>query len=447
MISFRAIRYGKSLALTGLLFLSACAAYHPVALAPTPDLAAVPSLTVPASRFRLPGLEPRPFPRNGLDETAVITLAVYDNPALKAARLEEGVARAQLLEAGLLPDPQFSADFARSAFDYGGDIGLSQDIRALITRGAAKAAARAHVRQIHLDILWQEWQVAEKARELFIQTRADGRLHRLLSATHSLLDRQYELDERALARRELTLAVVDADLARLTDSETSLRQLALDSARTRQQLNQLLGLRPEVRLRLIGPTSFPEITRAEFRGDLAGLARRRPDLLALEAGYAAQEQSVRRAILAQFPSLRVGLVFSRDPAEGVNDFGPSVRLSLPIFNRNHGRIAIERATRAVLRQTYQARLDQATGNASEVWKTTAILRGELRELDVRLSALRRTAKAAEKSLRQGNLRAAVYVGIESTLLAWQAEAIRLRASLANSESALRTLLGLPFRAP
>jgi hypothetical protein len=32
-----------------------------------------------------------------------MTLAVFNNPSLKAARLQSGVARAQVLQAGLLP--------------------------------------------------------------------------------------------------------------------------------------------------------------------------------------------------------------------------------------------------------------------------------------------------------------------------------------------------------
>lgn len=444
---FHRTRFWKYLALLGVLSLSGCAVYHPVALPSTPDLTKTPSVTVPASEFWLPGLKPHSFPTTGLDETAVVTLAVFDNPGLKATRLQAGVASAQLVQAGLLPDPHVSADLARSALNYGGDIGLSQDIQALVTRGAAKAAARSHQKQIHLDILWQEWQVAEKASELFIQARADARLRRVLSTTRALLANRYRKDERALQKGNLTLSTVAADLTLLNTADSNLRKLQLNASQTREQLNRLLGLQPDVRLRLIGPGIGPSLSPVQFHAALAALPHRRADLLALQAGYQAQEENVRRAILAQFPSLSAGVVFSRDPIEGANDFGPSVSLSLPLFNRNRGHIAIERATRAVLRQTYQARLDQAVGNADQVWKATTILRAQIRDLDARLAILRKTASAAAQSYRQGNLSAGVYVNIESSFLARQAEAIRLRASFANAQSVLRSLLGMPFRAP
>src|SRR5579859_4734037 len=138
----------------GVMFLSGCAAYHPVPLPVAPDLTKTPSLTVPASEFWLPGLRPHQFPKDGLDETAVIILAVFDNPDLKAARLRAGVASAQLLQAGLLPDPRVTVGVAGSTRDYGDNLGLSEDIQCLITRGAAMAGARAQKKQVSLDILW-----------------------------------------------------------------------------------------------------------------------------------------------------------------------------------------------------------------------------------------------------------------------------------------------------
>lgn len=428
----------------GVLLLSGCATYHPVPLPLAPDLTKAPSLTAPASDFWLPGLKPHPFPKDGLDETSVITLAVFDDPDLKAARLQAGIASAQLVEAGLIPDPQVNADYARSVLNYGGDIGLSQDILALVTRGAAKAAARSHEKQVHLDILWQEWQVAERARELFIQARADSELQSVLTATRDLLANRYHQDEDALKKGNMTLSTISADLTLLVNTENSLRQVQLNENLTRHELDHLLGLKPGVQLRLVGAVNDRPLSRERFQAAVAALPHRRADLLALRAGYESQEQSVRQAVLTQFPALSLGVVQSRDPVEGVNDFGPDITLTLPLFNRNRGQIAIQQATRAVLRQTYEARLDQAVTTADQVWKATQILQAQLRNLDVRLHTLQKTAMAAEQDFRRYNASAGLYVNVESSFLATQAEAIRVRASLENARSALRTLLGLPF---
>ncbi|MDE2462230.1 MAG: hypothetical protein KGO02_00735, partial [Alphaproteobacteria bacterium] len=141
--------------------LAGCAVYHARPLPKAPNLASVPSLSVPVARLRVSWLKPQTFhPAMGLSETNVITLAVADNPALKAARLAAGVARAQLLVAGLLPDPQIGGGLSKSSLLTGYNVSVAEDIAALVTRGAAKRAAGDHLRQVHLNILWQEWQVA-----------------------------------------------------------------------------------------------------------------------------------------------------------------------------------------------------------------------------------------------------------------------------------------------
>ena len=432
--------------LLGLL-LSGCASYRPHPLPTAPDLVRAPQLTVPARQFWLQGLPPHPISPDGLDEITVVMIAVFNNPDLKAVRLQAGVANAQLLEAGLLPDPQFSAGYATSARNYGGAFGLSEDIQALITRGAAKASATAAQKQVNLNILWQEWQVAEKARELFIQARSDDQLQGVLRAADDLQSSRYHRDQKAMQRGDEISSVVSADLTVLSDADASLRQLQTEINLTRHQLNELLGLKPDVQLHLIGPTTTSPIAPGQFNAAVAALPHRRADLLALQAGYRSQEENVRRAILAQFPSLSAGVEQSRDPVEGVNSLGLNVNITLPLFNRNRGQIAIQRATRDVLRQSYQAQLDVAQSQSDQVWKATQIMSAQLRDLDAQLPVLKQTSEAAERSLRQGNLDAGLYVTLQSNLLSKQAEAIRLRAALDTAQSALQTLLGLPFGMP
>jgi outer membrane protein, heavy metal efflux system len=429
-----------------VLLLSGCEHYQPRPLPTAADLAKAPDLTVSSTQFSLPGLAPHPVPSQGLDATTVMVLAVVNNPDLKAARLQARVARAQLLQAGLLPDPQFSVSPAFSALNYGGGIELSEVIQALITRGAAKAAATANEKQINLNILWQEWQVAAQAQQLFIQTRADGRIQHVLNTSHALLEDRYLRDRSAMLRGDATSVTVAADLNALADADTSLRQLQTELNLSRHELNALLGLQPDVCLHLVGPTKIPTLTQSQFNAALASLPRQRADLLAIQAGYHSLEENLRRAVLAQFPAISAGVNLERDPVEGVNDYGPAVTLTLPVFNRNRGQIAVERATRAVLWETYQARLDAAASQADEIWKSAQIMSAQLKDLDAQVPRLERAATAAEQSFHQDNLNAGIYISAQSNFLAKQVDAIRLRASLEIAQSAMHVLLGIPFDA-
>lgn len=63
------------------------------------------------------------------------------------------------------------------------------------------------------------------------------------------------------------------------------------------------------------------------------LTDRRPDLLALRFGYAAQDEGLRAAILSQFPDLILGATGSSDSSKVIN-IGPNAQVGLPLFDRN-----------------------------------------------------------------------------------------------------------------
>src|ERR1700687_5117378 len=76
------------------LLLAGCATYAPVPLPDKVDLAE-----------RLPGQPVQP-----LDMDAVSAVAVLNNPDLKPGRRKAGVAEAQAFAAGILPNPQLTAN-------------------------------------------------------------------------------------------------------------------------------------------------------------------------------------------------------------------------------------------------------------------------------------------------------------------------------------------------
>lgn len=425
--------------------LSACAVYHARPLPKGPDLARAPALSVSVSDLGIRGLEPAPFdPAKGLTETNVVTLAAVDNPQLKALRLQAGVAGAQLLAAGLLPDPQISAGLSKSSHFTGYSVSLAQDIQSLITRGAAKGAAKAHLDQVNLDILWQEWQVAQQARTLFIETSALRQLRGVLKEQRELLARVYRADSALLTHRYVTGGEVAADFAAWNSAETQWRTFELQDNQTRHALDELLGLAPSVQLRLRGAPRERIVTPAQYREALAALPRRRPDLLALQAGYRSAEEQLREAILAQFPLLNAGVTKARSAEEGIRSVGFDVTLTLPLFNRNRGPIAAGRASRASLYQAYQSRLDETTSQADQVWTAVGIMRRQLEIFDARLSGLEREAVTAKESLGRGTSTLADYARVDSNALATRAEEIQLRASLEQAQATLAMLLGLPF---
>ncbi len=382
------------------------------ALAP-PDLADPGAL-----RLRLPATDRAALPSvpfdvsDGLSADEAAILAVLANPRLRAERDRRGVASAQLLAAGILPNPELSASFEAPV---GGEtagtvpgwaLGLGWDLSALLTRGARIEAARDHGRQVELDVAWNEWQVAEAARLHLVRLALAER--RVAEAGRA---RQLRADTLRAARRAVDLGVAtSADLAAASDALDRARAAFLEARSERDaervELDGALGLPAERRVAIEGGA------RAPIAGLLAapvppatelaaGLETRRLDLVALRAGYESQEARLRAAVRSRFPAIRIGLEAARDP-ENVDTAGAGVTIGLPIFDRGQGRIAVERASRKQLFDEYAARLFEGRSEVARIESELGTLRREIAAAGASLGSLERRAEAERRAADLGS---------------------------------------------
>jgi outer membrane protein TolC len=429
---------GLALALAAL---SGCAGYAPHPLPVGPNLGAHATATE-GVRARSP-----------LDMNAVATLAVLNNPDIRAARAQTRVADAQAFAAGILPEPQFSGstdvpyDRVTSARDprypeyhaYG--FALAIDVRALLTRASKRTAADAEYRKAREEMLWKEWQMVAEARTLYVaQSIAAARRVFLTPAAD-----EYALaaarSQRALARHDVTLEQSGADAAALALVRAQQGVADRDALTAAHALNALLGLAPDVALPL-APLRSPQIPD---RADVAAAAERlptsRPDLRALREGYRSEEAQVRIAVLSQFPNLVVGIARARDVSD-VHTNGGTVSLNLPIFDSSRGDIAIQNATREQLRAEYQARLDQATADVWKLWDEIQELRSELDELDNRLPMLEEGAGNSHRGFVAGDFPAASYFISVNALITAQSNRLDLLQNLWRDSIGLATVTGI-----
>jgi outer membrane protein TolC len=125
----------------------------------------------------------------------------------------------------------------------------------------------------------------------------------------------------------------------------------------------------------------------------------------------------------------------------VHSIGIGATLNLPLFDRNQGNIAIQRATRAQLLAEYQARLDQTSGDAWRIWTEMQQLNSAIQEITMRLPELETAAENAENAYMQGNLPALTAVTLENNVITRQAELSDLKQSLWSDSIALASVLG------
>ena len=429
-----------------LFAISACAEYRTSPLPDGIDLAGRPiMLTVSPADIPLPVLRTHRFDLgHPLDMDEVATLAVVANPDLRAARARLGVARAQAFAAGILPNPQFTVDYG---FFTGGPgtndgyaIGLGQDVLPLLTLSARRTAAERDAEGVSLDLLWQEWQVVSQARTLFVQRSGLERQGAILSTSQSLFSTRYQVSNTAMRKGDEILPVVAADLVSLSAIEIQANDVAQLLLRNRHDLNALLGLQPETRLRLAGSSGASRLDVARLLPRLANLASRRPDILALKLGYAAEEERVRQSIIEQFPKLSIGTSRAKDTT-AVFTQTLSVSLTLPIFDRNQGNIAIEAATRERLKLEYQARIDAAFAASARLVSEIALAEAELHVARARTASLETALDQAQPAFKAGNLDGRTYADLQISLVSQRLTIAKLEEAIGEQRVTLQTLVG------
>jgi outer membrane protein TolC len=412
---------------------SGCATYQPLPLAldsqPTPTLDALQHVNPLPSRL-------------SIEDVAL--LAVQNNPDLRAARAQRGVAQAQILEAGILPNPVLGGSYG---FLLGGPgttdpitVSLSQDLRSFVTRPAKRRSARQTARAADASLLWEEWQVVAKARLLAVGLIEGEQQLRELRRTVTLLAERTAHNHEALASGDSTLTSLLPDLTADAEARRQFDDIEHQQAARRRDLNILLSLAPQVSLPLRESIALPPIDADAVIDALGSIVSRRPDLLALQWGYQSQEEKVRGAILGQFPMFSLGGGSERDNTD-VRTAGPQISLELPVFDRNQGNIAIERATRQQMHDEFTARLVSARSEVLALIADQVLLRHQLEGKRTQRAEIAAAAQRAEAAYRSGDLEERSYVDAVMAHSAKEQEVLTMEQTLLEQQVAIATLIG------
>ncbi len=335
----------------------------------------------------------------GLSEDEAVLIALWNNAAFQALLTELDIAQGDLVQAGLLPNPEAAYFFEVSGkpFKYAFDLPLEALwLRPIRVAAAERESARVcdqltqaaldlirDVRQSYADVLLARGrhQVAEEA------VRIRGRIAELAEARLKAGD--VSVQEAATAR-------IDALQAR----QDALRsEYAISTAEER--LRHLLGLglqRAPLRLEDAPTARRADLKPAELTAEAVS---GRPDALAAEESIAAAAERLRLARLGWVRLHGVG-----DATSGTrtgHEFGPAFRVTLPVFHWNQGNIARAEAELERAERHRAAVRDQIVYDVHYACLRYAQARAELDVLEQQVqpevdAAIRR----AESAYREGN---------------------------------------------
>lgn len=379
-----------------------------------------------------------------VDIATLDRLVLRNNPDLVAARARLGVGEAQILQAGVLPNPQFTGSYPFYIAGPGGSdgfgLGLAQDIRSIILRPTKREVATNAAAAVHASLLWQEYQTIGKARLLYVDIVMGEQAAKNIARNRKLLKARFESTNASINQGNAPLSTLSPDLVASSDIAKAADDLDRVQLGRRHQLAALLGLAPDAPLKLAADLKVPSLAAPRVRHDLASIADQRPDLIALQYGYRSQDARLRQAVLSQFPNLVVSLFGGRD-TNAIYSVTPQASIELPIFDRNEGNIAIERATRIELQREFDARVTAATGEVGALLSEQALLQKQLAALEPRLREARLIADKTEAAFKEGNFDERAYVDIELAVLTQEQQKIGLRQALLEGQVALATLTG------
>ncbi|MEO7598573.1 MAG: TolC family protein [Opitutus sp.] len=450
----RLVRTGWGLAILGLA--GGCETYRPQPLThealeqalETPSLAVV---QTDAQTLNHPLVNAVAIDgREGFTPEEIAVMTVIASPQLRALRDQRGVAEAQVIQAGLLPNPQlgYSLDQPHGNSDptlvNGMSLGASWDATALLGYRSRVAAAHGTVRALELDIAWQEWQAAETARLTALRVLSLEERLPFARETEAVMADAVALERKAQARGYRTTVELAAMVEAWNGAQDARFALEQELTTQRLALNLALGQPAMSEVKLRPGADFPDLPTGPeaAAGLLDGFEKRRLDLVALTLGYESAEASLRAAVRAQFPKIGLSFGRARDTSDvKTRTFG--ITLDLPIFDRGQGAMAVGTATRRQLFDDYTARVAEARSEVVQILANLAITREQLRMVEAGLPEWEQLVAALDQAMKTRNTDVQAWRDAHGSLLARRTLRAKLRQDLLELGVGLEIATGLP----
>ena len=446
--------------ITGLLaglfccLLISCSAYHPKplteqAIQQQQETPSAEQLSILATQIKHPYLQAIPFNiKDGLSPDEAAILAVLRNPELRAIRNRHGIAAAQLLQAGLLPNPRVSYNFAALTGGLtqgkvtGLGLGLDWEVTALITQANKIAAAEAEQQAVDLQVAWQEWQLAQAAKTAVYQLVVYAKQQALLEEINQRLEENRVRMQQAADQGLVT--ELDRVAATTAKNAVDIRLQAVIQQKNQhqQRLNRALGLKPydainlQQTIDLSGNLSMP--TYDEL---IKNLSDRRLDLMALQQGYQNQEHQLHIAVLQQFPKISIGITQTRNNSNYYT-LGAGIAVTLPILDQNQGVIALASATRQQLFDEYSNREFQAKADIAELLVTITSLNKQIKSVNHAIPDLETLVNAYRVAIEHGQIDVLNYYTAWNNWIEKRVELLTLQLQLVEARIALEIATGI-----
>lgn len=291
--------------------------------------------------------------QKGITEDAAITVALWNNTTFQSQLYDLDIARGDLQQAGLLPNPEAVYFFPVTAKPY------------------------KYLVDFPLETLWLRplrIQLAQKNADVIASTLSQAGLNLIRDVRIAYADLLRIKEQGVVVRRTLDLRnhiaqltqkrlssgdvpVADNNLAKLAALQVTQNasRVAYDIQLSEERLRLLMGIGSVREKFTLKPTPFPSCHTLNTDGLIAQAFQNRPDAKAAVASIAASDAQMNVSKIGWWRLLGIGDATSGTTGHALS---PGARATIPIFNYNQGNINRSSAEkeRALYRQ--QAVLQQ-----------------------------------------------------------------------------------------
>ncbi|HMJ14660.1 MAG TPA: TolC family protein [Polyangiaceae bacterium] len=280
-----------------------------------------------------------------LTAEAAAQLALLNNPSLQAAFEDLGVARADLVTALAVPNPNAEAAlrFGRGRDEPAIELSVTQSLSQLFFLPVRNSAARAGLDAAKLSVGIAALDLALQTRTAFYMHQANEQILELRRSVLRAARASFEAAARLHEAGNVTELAFANEQALYEEARLDTAQAETALVESKQRLNALMGLwGAGVGWQTRGRLSEPVEPEAALEQVEQRAIRQSIDLELARRRYAAASKSVNVARTSGWvPELRAGVAAERDESDW--EFGPVVELELPLFYQGQGAAARSQA--------------------------------------------------------------------------------------------------------
>jgi len=396
---------------------------------------------------------------DGLTVDEAVRLALLKSPAMQSVFQEIGASRADLVQAGLLTNPSFSllAQFPEGGGRTKLTMGFGQELVDLWQIPVRKKIAEAELEQTILKVVQQAVDLTADTRSQAYRLLALQQAEAIANENVALVEKSLQLAQDRFTAGET--GKLDVNLVRTSLLDTRLQLIGIQRQRRLAEtaLANTLGLsrwEQPWTLRDNLPTAFP--LAQDERALLLFAMTERLDARAAARRVQAAEDEVRQQYLKIFPSVAAGVEWERPDRKGqpgrniladtaresvangqltapsieskaqrdaerraIVDslLGPSLQITLPIWDQNQAQIAKAKYKAEQQRKDYETLLDSIARQVQDALIVARTADEQLRFYrDQSLPQANENVESARRTYRAGEMDIIVLIDAQKSLI-------------------------------